>query len=449
MRAAILAIGDELTLGESLDTNSAWLAAKLRERAIDIVEHRTLGDDERAIGAAISELTGQCELLITTGGLGPTADDLTRHGLGLAVSPKDDLVQDERALRHLQALYRSRGRTMPETNLVQTLRPATASMIPNPNGSAMGLADVLGECRIFCLPGPRREMMPMFEHHVAPLLPEINSVNMAGTRFVHACGISESEAAQRLGDLLARTRTPQIGITVSNGLLTVRIRARGARPVVERLLDADARAVENALSPYVFGSDDQTLPKVVGELLARRGERVATAESCTGGMLGSMIVDVPGSSAYYVGGWVTYSDAMKQRELAVPAQILEQHGAVSAEVARAMAHGALHHSDADWAVSITGVAGPDGGTAQKPVGLVYIALAARGHGRDGATAVRGFNFIGEREIIRMRSALIALQMLRLAMLELDGSTRLLWETTDDTGAPDAPFESTVNTSKRR
>ncbi len=427
MRAAIIAIGDELTLGESLDTNSAWLAARLRERSVDVREHRTVGDVAQQIGFTIAELAQSCDVIILTGGLGPTADDLTRTGLGHAVTPGQALVQDADALRHLEALYRTRHKTMATTNLVQTYRPETTTMIANPNGTAMGLADSLGGCRVFALPGPPREMQPMFDLAVVPHLPAANDDNAAMTRFVHAYGLAESEASQKLGDLLARNRSPQLGITVSRTILTVRIRAQGSRETISTQIEDDTDSVQRALWPYVFGGGDDTLASTVGDLLGQRGATVATAESCTGGMLGAMLVDVAGSSNYYAGGWVTYSDAMKSRCLGVSEKLLAEHGAVSKQVASAMAVGAVQQSGAAYGISITGIAGPGGGSDAKPVGLVYIGLAETSPGSMPIVEVRRFQFVGDRLMIRQRSAFAALQMARFRLLDVDPNVQLLWQ----------------------
>lgn len=435
MRAAVFAIGDEIILGESMDTNSAWLASELAERGVDVVEHRTLGDDQAQIAAALRELARHCSLIITTGGLGPTADDLTRTALAEAIDPDEPLVRDEAATAHLEAWFERRGRAMPESNTVQAMRPRSASMIPNPRGTAMGLSATLGNCRVLVLPGPPLEMMPMFEEHVAPMLPAVNDDNAFITHFVHAFGISESEAAQRLGDLLRRGRHPQIGITASQSILTMRIRARGPRRRCEDLADRDAEAVRRALAPYVFGDDDSTLSEALGELLRQRDATVTTAESCTGGLLGKLLVDVAGSSDYYVGGWVTYTNELKSRCLGVPAELLASHGAVSAEVARAMAEGAMTAAGTTFALSITGIAGPGGGSHEKPVGTVHIALASRGRGDSIRTTSRRFIFAGDRDAVRLRSAMTALQMLRFTLLGVDAAQPLIWEARDAAQSP--------------
>jgi len=426
MRAAILAIGDELTIGEALDTNSRWLASKLAERAVDVVEHRTLGDDQHRMADAMRELASRCDIIITTGGLGPTADDLTRAALAEAIDPDEPIVQDESAMRHLKALYKRRGRKMPESNLIQAMRPKSATMLSNPNGTAMGLSAKLGESRVLVLPGPPMEMKPMFEQHVAPLLPAVCDDNAFVTRFVHAFGISESEAAQLLGELLTRGRNPQIGITASRSILTMRVRGRGSRPKCEQQVQRDSDAVHDALQPYVYGDDGASLSEALGELLRERGEKVTTAESCTGGLLGKLLVDVPRSSDYYAGGWVTYTNDLKTRCLNVPEQLLASHGAVSAEVALAMAEGALTAAGTTYALSITGIAGPGGGSREKPVGTVHIGLATRPHDDTVRTTSRRFIFAGDRETVRWRSALCALQMLRFELLGVENRP-LIWE----------------------
>lgn len=291
----------------------------------------------------------------------------------------------------------------------------------------MGLAATLKNCNIYCLPGPPREMTPMFENHVAPKLPVVDDDNAYMTEYVHAFGIGESDAAQRLGRLLDRNRQPQLGITVSDATLTIRIRARGPRDRITKQIAADATAVEKVLSPFVFGRGNDSLSRSVGQLLQQRGALVATAESCTGGLLGKVLVDEPGSSSYYYGGWVTYSDELKSKCINVPASLIESHGAVSTEVAQAMAEGALAEADCDYALSITGVAGPDGGTATKPIGTVFVGIAARIQSTAKTNCrVRRFQFTGDRMMIRDRSAKSALQMLRFELLSLDAPP-LLWE----------------------
>ncbi|MDY7108036.1 MAG: CinA family nicotinamide mononucleotide deamidase-related protein [Planctomycetota bacterium] len=427
MQAAILSIGDELTLGQHVDTNSAWLARQLLARSIVTAEHRTLGDDRAAIARAVAELAATCDLLLITGGLGPTADDLTRPALGDVLTPGEALVTDEEAVRHVRRWFAGRKTTMPPANLAQARRPSTMRMIPNDHGTAPGLAGEHGRCSIYVLPGPPREMKAMFDERIARQLPAPEPGRRLITETIRAFGLGESRAAQILGDLAERDHEPMVGLTAAQAIISARIRHMGEEQETCRLVEETATLIERLWTPYCFGRGETTLPEAAGELLRAAGRTVVTAESCTGGWLGKQIVDVPGSSAYYLGGWVTYSNEMKIAELGVPAARLDEHGAVSEPVAASMAEGALDRGGADDSLAITGVAGPEGGGPGKPAGTVFIALARR-HPDHISTSVRRFAFRGDRATVRDRSAKAALQMLRFALLGVGDDQPLLWET---------------------
>lgn len=427
MRAALLSIGDELTLGQALDTNSAFLAAELVERSITVLEHRTVDDDRTRLAEAIAALAAHHDLLIMTGGLGPTEDDLTRQALGDVLTPGQPLILDEPFLGRLTAWFRSRGLAMPESNQTQAMHPATMRLLPNPNGTAPGLAGRHRGCLVYALPGPPREMGPMFTDYVLPDLPEPGAGPAVLTAAVREFGLGEAEAAERLGELTRRDRMVLVGTTASEAIVSARIRVTDAPAEAEAAIAQTIARIEEAWSPFCFGRDDATLPAVVGDLLRASCKTLATAESCTGGWLGKAIVDQPGSSDYYLGGWVTYANRMKRQCLNVPADALESYGAVSTEVAQAMALGALEASNADYALSTTGVAGPDGGSEDKPVGTVFIALATRDGDGGIAVSVRRFRFTRGRMLVRDRTVKAALQMLRFSLLGVDEHTRLLWE----------------------
>jgi len=427
MRAAILSIGDELVLGQNLDTNSQWLADRLLERSIEAAEHRTIADDRTAIAASIRQLALRADLLIITGGLGPTADDLTRHALGDVLTPGEALERDPAATVHLEAIYARRPTPMPPSNRVQTMRPRGTAFLPNPHGTAMGIAGALGGCRVYCLPGPPREMQPMFRDHVAPRLELRGEATVLRAAAVHQVGMGESHAAELLGEMMARTSDPLVGTTVKDAIVTARVRASGPAERAERSVAETVAEIERRWQPYAFGRDEVTLPNAVGQLLRERGLTLATAESCTGGLLGSLIVSAAGSSDYYRGGWIAYDSAMKTSQLGVPARLLDQHGAVSEAVARAMAEGARQAAGTSLAAAITGIAGPGGATGAKPVGLVFIAVSTSA-GDTSATSVRRFEFRGDREQVRDRSAQCALQMIRFALLGVADDIALLWET---------------------
>jgi nicotinamide-nucleotide amidase len=432
MQASILAIGDELTLGQCVDTNSAWLAEQLLARSVETREHRTVGDDRAAIAAAIRELAGASDLLLITGGLGPTEDDVTREGLADVLTPGRELVTDEAAVAEIRRWFDGRGSRMPERNLVQALRPETARCLPNPRGTAPGLAAERDGCLIFALPGPPREMQPMFREHVIAALKTAQSDDhVILTAKVNAYGVGESSAAEKIITMTARDRNPLVGTTASEGIISARIRATGTAAEAQRLIDETIERVERAWKPFAFSRSDTALPEAVGRLLRDAGRTVVTAESCTGGWLGKLIVDIPGSSDYYLGGWVTYTNAMKTACLGVEPRLFGEFGAVSEQVAAAMAESALAAGGSDHALSITGIAGPEPSEGGKPAGLVYIGLASR-RGDSVETCVRRFRFPGERGTVRDRSCKSALQMLRFELIGEGQRRPMLWEARDVT-----------------
>ncbi|MCK4873507.1 MAG: competence/damage-inducible protein A [Phycisphaerales bacterium] len=426
MNAAIISIGDELIFGETVDTNAAYIADRLAGPGITCSEHVTIGDDQQRLSATITRLCddSHVDLLIITGGLGPTADDITREALADAMG--ETLVEDPAGIAHLKAWFGKRGITMPAQNRRQALRPVSASLIDNPCGTAPGIRATFQNTVIYVMPGVPREMRAMFKRDILPNLPP-NAGNVIRTTLVHSFGLGESSLAEQLGNLMDRDRNPTVGTTASRGVVTCRIRATGKPEDAEKLTRETAAVVRERLGPYVFGRDEDTLASVVVATLVKRGETVTTIESCTGGLLGSMLTSIPGSSRAFLGGWVTYTNEMKIREVGVPAKLFEEDapGAVSREVAAAMAEGGLRRSGAGHALAITGIAGPDGGTPEKPVGTVHIALASQ----DQTTSVRRFHFTGERELVRHRSAQSALAML-LWRLRGREDTSMLWQRTN-------------------
>lgn len=418
-RVAILSVGDELVLGQIEDTNASWIARALRSLGAMPGERRTVADDRGTIALAMRELAATHQALIVTGGLGPTLDDLTREALGDAVAPGSELVEDPEGIEHLRGWFERRGRAMPATNRRQALRPPDAALLPNPNGTAPGLRAVLGGCEIRCLPGPPGEMRPMFDREVAPLLRDDASAVLSAS--LHSIGLGESAIAERLAELMQRGREPSVGTTASDGVVSIRIRATGPRAEAVEALERTVAACSERVGDVVFGRDDERLEAVVGRLLVGRMATLATAESCTGGLLAGLVTEVAGSSAWYAGGFVTYANERKCADLGVRAETIARHGAVSHETAIEMARGALMRTGATHALSTTGVAGPGGGTEAKPVGTVFIAVAERG----GAIHARRFHFPGDRATVRSRTARLALACLRFALI--GSPTRpLLW-----------------------
>lgn len=414
MNAAILSIGDELTLGQNLDTNSAWLSAKLVEHGVAPTLHMTVADDQPMLVDALRYAAERANLLLVTGGLGPTDDDLTRQavaeflGCGLEPSPI--------AMKQIEAYFEKLGRTMAEKNRIQALCPTLAKPLENPAGTAPGIFARYGQCSLYCVPGVPGEMRAMYELHIVPHLASCRneSPRFIQTAKLNAFGTGESVIAEMLGPLMDRHRNPLVGTTVSQGVISVRIRSESNdRAEGLRALDDTIAQVRRKLGRYLFGTDDQTLADAVGQLLHSKKRTACTAESCTGGLIGKMLTDVSGSSGYYACGWVVYSNEAKTRELNVAREIIEAHGAVSEQVAVALADHARNKSGADYALSVTGVAGPTGGSQDKPVGTVWIGLAER----DRASTAQRFQFPGHRQDIRDRAAKTALDMLRLRLQE--------------------------------
>lgn len=414
---AILAIGDELALGEKLDTNSMWLAERMAGLGAPAVEHATVGDDRERIAAAMRRLAQSASVVLCTGGLGPTADDLTREGLAEAMG--DSLVRDDEALAQIEALFAKRGRTMNDLNRAQAMRPSRAECLRNDVGTAPGLVGAVERsdgttAPVFCLPGPPREMIPMLEERVLPRL-TLDAARAVRTKLIRVLGWAESDAAAVLrecdgGDLLARRNDPEVGVTASAGELTFRIRASGAD--ASDKLEWAATRIRDAFGALCVGEDDESAAAATLRTLRERDESLAVVESCTGGLLGATLTEVPGSSDVFLGGWITYTNAMKQGEVSVPGDTLAQHGAVSEETVRAMALGGLFQSAADHSLAISGVAGPGGGGDDKPVGTVWIAHAWSTAESRGVHA-RRFLFPGDRDSVRIRSVRAALAMLNL------------------------------------
>jgi nicotinamide-nucleotide amidase len=406
--AIVLAIGNELVFGQTHESNNAFLSARLTERGIQPLSHLTVGDGQEEIAHAIEQAARRADIVIVSGGLGPTADDLTRDALADAMGV--ELVENEQCIAELEAFLSSRGYSLTTPNRVQSLMPVGAEPLANSAGTAPGMVATLGSATVFCMPGVPHEMRTMFESQVAPRLPSGSATFVQ--RHLHTFGLPESLLGEQLADLMTDPNGPRVGTTAKTGVISIRIIADDNDP--QRAADAADRVVATVrerLGEAVFGEGDDTLAATVVRMLTQRGETLATAESCTGGQIGHMITAVSGASEVYVGGGVAYANRIKQELLSVPEALLVEHGAVSEPVAAAMAEGARERFGSDWAVSTTGVAGPTGGTEEKPVGLVYIAAA----GAEGSV-VRKINFPGTREVVRLRASLAALNLVRTMLL---------------------------------
>jgi nicotinamide-nucleotide amidase len=408
IKASIVSIGNELLSGETVNTNAAHLSAELLTIGIPVVTSYAVGDEIADIVLAFERACTDADIVLVTGGLGPTDDDLTRQAmakfLGVELQLHDDLLEK------IERFFAGRALPMPERNKIQAHIPAGAGALPN-IGTAPGIrAETRGKL-LFALPGVPMEMERMFAESVAPELKRRAGGQAVIVRKLQCFGAGESAIAELLGDRMQRGRNPLINCTVNSGVITLYIVASARNEQeAERMAREDEESLRNVLGELVFGTEDQTLAQVVGEELARRGKTLALAESCTGGLLAKLVTDIPGASHYFNHGWITYSDDAKTGELGVPAKLIEQYGAVSEQVAEAMARGARRKAGTDFAIGITGIAGPTGGTEQKPVGLVYISV-------DSGTGceTRRFVFTHDRRFTRLRAAQTALNMLRLKL----------------------------------
>jgi len=421
MQAEIVSVGNEILLGMIADTNSAYLAAELASHGIAVIRQTAVGDDLNAIRDAVSAAAGRADLVIVNGGIGPTVDDVTRQ----AAAAAGDLAlqMDDEWLAVMRAKFRSRDIRMSVGNEVQALIPENATRIFNPTGTAAGFYFKIGGAEIAVFPGVPAELKEMFQHEYLPgLLERAVTGRVLITRRLKCFGLAESLINERIQHLMQTKRNPQVGLLAGGGVISVKITASAPDELAAlNMIDEVKRQVREMLGKYVFGEDDDKLQTAVAGLLTQRGLTVCTAESCTGGLIAQRLTEISGSSKYFLGGAVTYSNEAKADLLGVPERLFAEAGAVSREVAAAMAEGIRKRMGADYAISATGIAGPTGGTPEKPVGLVYVGLCGPASSAGSTTGpastdVKELRLSGPRRQIRDRTAKHALNMLRLRVV---------------------------------
>ena len=413
MTVSVLSIGTEITRGELVNSTAAWLGDSLTTLGYEVGTHLSIPDEVETIAATLRELGQRAEIVVATGGLGPTSDDKTAASVARALGV--ELETDEAQLAELRRKYQSRGRELTELSAKQASLPAGATVLPNVVGTAPGFAVTIGKARCFFMPGVPREMTVMFQDRVLPVISEAAPGDHHQVR-MRTFGLPES----RVGELLAGIEEEHPDITIGYRAsfpeveVKVLARADGPAAAVARAREV-AETVRECLGEAVFGDGEDTFAGAVGEALRSRKWSIAVAESCTGGLVGQMLTSVPGSSDYLRLDAVVYANSAKTRVLGVEPDILRGYGAVSGETAMAMAAGARRLADADVSVSITGIAGPGGGSEDKPVGTVWFGLSLR----DGTLISLRHQLPGDRERIRLRAAYLALESVRRAAIGLD------------------------------
>lgn len=405
MKAAILTVGTEILFGQIVNTNATFISKRLNDMGIDVMYHYTVGDNAKRLESLLHEIMQECQLIITTGGLGPTQDDLTKDIVAKVAG--DKLVIHKPSLDKITEFFKATGREMTENNIKQAYMPSKAKVLTNDYGSAPGFMVEVDNNIIMCMPGPPREMEPMFVNYGEKYLRELSD-DAIYYQFIRTIGIGESMLETKLLDLIDGQTDPTIATYVKEGEAYLRVTSKRktideAREAVDNMIEK----IQARIGEYIYCVGNMNLSEVVVDLLKAKGLKLASAESCTGGLFADAIISIPGTSDIFDRALVTYSNKAKMEELGVKAETLEKYGAVSEETAREMVNGLAKVSGADICVSVTGIAGPDGGTLDKPVGLVYTALRF-----NDKVVVKENKFRNAgRNSIRKRSVLTMLEMI--------------------------------------
>jgi nicotinamide-nucleotide amidase len=410
MKAEIIAVGSELLTPDRLDTNSLYLTEELNKLGIEVVRKTIVGDSQKDLSDAFSGALARVDLVISCGGLGPTADDLTRETVADLLGRQ--LLRDERIVQAIEARFRSFRREMPEINVRQAMVPEGAEALDNPRGTAPGLWIEHGDRVIALLPGPPREMRGIFESGIAPRLER----RVSGVRLFHrelrVTGLGESHVEQRIAPIYQRYSEVNTTVLAAPGEVQVHLRLWSDEPQhARKTLDEIVRGFDIALTDRIFSRNGQPLHEVVARELTLNNTTIAVAESCTGGLLAQRLTSIAGSSSYFLGGVVCYSNERKTAWADVPPELIAAKGAVSPEVAAALADGIRRRVGSALGVGVTGIAGPGGGSEEKPVGTVHLALA-----HSGGILERGVTLPGDRDSIRFQASQVALDMVRIHFL---------------------------------
>lgn len=406
-KVSIISIGDELLSGRIVDSNAAYLSSKLLSVGVETVCTYTVGDDVDMIVEMLGQASSHGDVVLITGGLGPTDDDITRHAMAAFIGVELEFYED--VYSQMQEFFARRDLTMAQTNRIQAYLPKGAKPLTNELGTAAGImCQYEGTVFVF-MPGVPTEMKQMFADSVFPMFGDGDMAIVS--RRLHCFGTGESRIAEMVGDIMERGRNPRVNCTVSGGIVTLEVSARAERRQdAEKMAAADVEKLYAILADVVFGTDGETMAQALGKKLIAASKTIAVAESCTGGLLAKLLTDVAGASSYFTHGWVTYSNDAKVSELGIDRGIIDAYGAVSEQVAMAMATAARTRSGADIGVGITGIAGPGGGSEQKPVGLVYISVDI-----DGQRSGNRYVFGTLRPHVRLRAVLTSLNTVRLLL----------------------------------
>lgn len=405
MKAEIIAVGTEILLGDIVNTNAQYIARRLADIGINVYYQTAVGDNPDRVREAYKLAFSRADMVITTGGLGPTKDDLTKEAGAEYFNRK--MYLHEPSYELLVQFFKKRDMTVSESNRKQALMPENSIVLPNDHGTAPGCIIEDADKVLVMMPGPPREMKPMFENHVIPYLKKYEK-GVLLSKVLRICGIGESAMAEKIDDIIEGQTNPTVAPYAKEGEVTLRITARAEdASEAEKIIEPVETEIRNRLGEDIYGTGEKPLEYVLAEKIIKKNLTIATAESCTGGLLAGKIINYPGISKVYLEGAVTYSNEAKMRNLGVSEDTLTKHGAVSHETAAEMARGIAERAGTDIGLSTTGIAGPDGGTEEKPVGLVYLGLYIKGE-----VKTKRLDLWGDRQKVRERAVISAIDWLR-------------------------------------